>query len=162
MVSPWEWWKEKYLYRSSSRLAPGEKRGRTLNEVFWQTLLNSCSDTTGPLPCSYWTGCDGKMMTFPASLAAGNGNMASFWQLWYEWQASESSRKALTWLTRVRKCPRAELKHNRSLELQGAKSLHTKKGKVETQKDTGFRKYCKPTEEALHCLILNFLLWEGK
>ena len=122
MVSPWEWWKEKYLYRSSSRLAPGEKRGRTLNEVFWQTLLNSCLDTTGPLPCSYWTGCDGKIMTFPASLTAVNGRMASFWWLWYEWQAWESSRKALTWLTRVRKCSWAELKEMRRLALQGQKA----------------------------------------
>lgn len=48
MVSPWEWWKEKYLYRSSSRLAPGEKQRRILSEVFWQALLNSCSETTVP------------------------------------------------------------------------------------------------------------------
>lgn len=40
----------------------------------------------------------------------------------------------------------AELKEMRRLALQGAKSLHTKNGKVETQKETGFRKYGKPTE----------------
>ena len=72
--------------------------------------------------------------------------MALFRRLRYEWQAWESSRKALTWLTRVRKYPRAELKGMRGLELQGTKSLHTKNGRVETQKETGFRKYCKPTE----------------
>lgn len=39
------------------------------------------------LACSSYTGCKGKIMMSPASLAARNGHVTLFWLLGYEWKA---------------------------------------------------------------------------